>query len=246
VTVLEQELAALREGFFPQTPDLAPAVRARVEAEPARRLRYAGRGRRALVVALALVAAAIGAAFAVPDARSTILHWFGIGGVTVERVEKLPPVHVSPVPDLGERVSLETARRRVGFPVVVPPTSRYGSPDAVYVGHFEVDEVTLLYGRPDRIRLLLTEVDGRVDIRFAGKLVGPGTRITQVVVAGRPALWIEGAPHFFYFLRPNRSVVQGTLRLARNTLLWQDGGLVLRLEGAISLDRALELARSLR
>ena len=48
-----------------------------------------------------------------------------------------------------------------------------GPPDAVYVGHFTVDEVTLLYGSPDQVRLLLTEIDGRLNTSFAGE-VRPG------------------------------------------------------------------------
>ena len=243
MTRLEQELRALHDGAFPATPDLAASVRERIERErPRRQLRPR---RRAVVLVAAAVAAAIGAAFAVPDARSTILHWFGIG-VTVERVDRLPPARPNPVPELGERVSLALARQRVPFPVLVPSPRVYGVPDAVFVGHFDVDEVTLLYGRPDRIRLLLTEARGRIDVRFAQKLVGPGSRITQLTVDGRPALWIAGAPHLFLFVAPNGSVVDGTLRLARNTLLWERNGVVLRVEGASSLDQALELAHSLR
>jgi hypothetical protein len=243
MTRLEQELVALREGFFPETPEFAPAVRARIDAGPTPR-----RGvlrRRALVLVLAAIVAALGAAFAVPDARSTILHWFGIGGIEVKRVEQLPPARPNPVPDLGERVSLADARQRAAFRVLVPSSSVYGSPDDVYVGHFQVDEVSLLYGRPDRVRLLLTEVRGRVDVRFAQKLVGQGTRVRQLEIGGEPALWISGAPHFFYFVAPNGGVIQGTLRLARNTLLWQNGDIVLRLEGAATLAQALQLAGSL-
>src|SRR5262249_28586976 len=99
---------------------------------------------------------------------------------------------------------------------------------------------------PGHIRLLLTEARGDLDVRFGGKLAGPGTRIEQLRVEGRPALWIEGAPHAFYFVGPDRQIVQGTLRLARNTLIWQHGALVLRREGALTRAQALAIASSMR
>ena len=57
----------------------------RLEPVPARRSR-----RRGLVLVLAVVVVAIGIAFAVPPARSAILDFFHLGGVTVERVQTPP------------------------------------------------------------------------------------------------------------------------------------------------------------
>jgi ABC-type transporter Mla MlaB component len=40
--------------------------------------------------------------------------------------------------------------------------------------------------------------------------------------------------------------VEGTLRLARNTLIWQRGSVMLRLEGELTRAEALRIARSVR
>ena len=66
------------------------------------------------------MAVAIGAAFAVPQARSTILRWLGIGGVRVQFVDRLPVVPANRTPIIGVPVSLDEARARVGFRVLVP------------------------------------------------------------------------------------------------------------------------------
>ena len=245
MTSIEQELRGVAEGAFPRTPDVAAAVRARLEGapEPA-----PGRWwrRRTLVVVLAVLVAAVAATLAVPQARSTVLDWFGIGGVQVQLVDRLPPVSSESVLQLGVEVPLAEAQRRVPFRILQPVGVGLGAPDELHVGHFAVDEVTLLYGEPRRVRLLITEVAGKVEPRFAGKLVGPGTRYEQLELARKPALWIEGAPHAFFFTAPSGATIEGTLRLARNTLIWQRGDVVVRIEGQISRARALRIARSLR
>jgi hypothetical protein len=243
VSTLERELVALAAYAFPETPDLAAVVRARIEREPRREPWW--RGRRTLVLALAVLVAAVGAAFAVPQARSTILRWLGIGGVRVQFVDQLPTVPTNRTPIIGVPVSLDQARARVGFRVLVP-VGQLGPPDAVYVGHFSVDEVTLLYGSPTKIRLLLTEVDGSLSIPVAAKFVIGNRHVRRLTIGGKPALWIEGAPHEFLFIAPNGQVVSAPLRLDKNTLLWQRGRVLLRLEGDLSLAQALRVARSLR
>ena len=81
---LEQRLQRLgQELEYPPEPDVAPAVLVRLDRRPF--------PWRVVAVALAVLAVAVGAAFAVPQARTTILKWFHLRGVTVERVETLPP-----------------------------------------------------------------------------------------------------------------------------------------------------------
>ncbi len=84
---LETALRQLgHEVAFPPTPDLASAIRGRLE----RPQRF---WRRPVAIALAvLVVAAIGAVLAVPQSRSAILDWLGLRNVSVVRVEKLPVV----------------------------------------------------------------------------------------------------------------------------------------------------------
>jgi hypothetical protein len=56
----------------------------------------------------------------------------------------------------------------------------------------------------------------------------------------------DGAPHAFFFVGPSGAIVTGSLRLARNTLVWQRGDVVLRIEGQLTRAQALELASRLR
>ena len=62
---------------------------------------------------------------------------------------------------------------------------------------------------------------------------------------GRRAIWIEGAPHLFFYRPPDSDFAESELRLADNVLLLERGNLLVRLEGAFSRERAVELARSL-
>jgi hypothetical protein len=220
---------------YPPTPDLAPVV--------ARALERRRRLRRRIVVALALVALAVGVAFAVPPARSAILDWLGLRGVSVERAATLPP-NLGTRLDLGRRVDLDEARRSLPFPLLVPAV--LGDPDAAYLRRGPTgEEVTLVYRRRgDRPLLLVGEVRGRDATNLFGKVITPDVRVSRTEVAGAPAVWLEGAHAFAYF-GPNGEFVRATLRLARNTLLWQRGTLVLRLEGAPTEEQALQIARSL-
>ena len=244
MTLLEQELAELAPAVFPETPALSAAVLSRLNEAPAPRGR-AWRRRHVVVAVAVVVVVAIGAVLAVPPARSTVLRWFGIGGVTVQVVDRLPSVPTG-VLQIGVQIRLADAQQRVPFRILRLQRNAIEAREIAYVGHFAVDEVTLLYGDPQRPKLLLTEASGRLNVQFAGKLAGPGTRIEQLTVDGRPALWIEGAPHAFFFVGANGVTVTGSLRLARNTLIWQRDGLVLRLEGQITRAQALRLASRLR
>src|SRR4051794_7914624 len=144
---LEQQLQALAaELEWPATPDLAAAVRPRLE--PRRQPPW-----RAIAIALAVLALAVAAALAVPSARSAILRFLGIEGVTVLRVEQLPST--APLGTLGEQTSMAAARRRVGFRPLLPAGER---PDAVYLDTaIPGAAVVLRYGSERKPRLVVTE-----------------------------------------------------------------------------------------
>jgi hypothetical protein len=67
-----------------------------------------------------------------------------------------------------------------------------------------------------------------------------------VTVNGGRGFWLEGAPHQFFYRDPDGSVRPDTLRLAGNTLLWEQGGVTLRLEADLTRDQALRLASTFR
>jgi hypothetical protein len=234
-----RELGARIE--LPPTPDIASAVRRRLAEEPAPRAWFPRR--RTLAIALAVLAAAIGAVMAVPPARTAVLEWLGIKGVTIVRVDKLPAVEPRD-PELGERVSLEEARRLAGYRVLVPTLDGVGAPDEAYATPLGVDrQVSFVWRGPDGIRLLMTQFRG---VAMAEKMVGPGTDAVAVDVDGYPGVWFGGAEHFFVYRDSQGEPREETLRLVGNALVWQRGELLLRLEGDLSKEQALDIARSVR
>ena len=225
---LEARLVELgRSVEFPPTPELAPAVRRGLgERRP---------WRRPAAVALAVLVVALGAALAVPAARTALLDWLGLRGVNIVRVEHLPVVPASGDLDLGRRVTLADARRRAPW-VLVPADA----PDRAYVNtNLPGGKVSLLWGTPSKVRLLLTEFRGRA---YIDKLLEPGTKVEKVEL-GALGVWLEG-PHVVGFRDRDGIFRESTARLVGNTLLWQQGDVTLRLEGDLSKEEALRIARS--
>jgi hypothetical protein len=257
---LERMLTRLGEQLeWPPTPDLAPGVRARLDEPAPRRRRLAGllppAGlRRSLALALVALLLLAGTVFAAaPGVRDAVLDFFGLQGATVERRETLPTPPPERPLDLGARTSLAAARERLGFEPLVP--SQPGEPDGVYVRSGPPGgELSLAYrARPGlpragttRLGLLVSEFRGELAPEYLGKIVGQATAVQRLSIDGAPALWIQGAPHFFFYRGPGGEPADTTLRIAQNVLLAERGGLLVRLEGAFDRERAVAIARSLR
>jgi hypothetical protein len=206
MTDLERALRALDVGW-PSTPEL------RLELAPRRR-------RSRAVVAVALVAA-FAVAFAVPQSRSAILDFFHLGGVTVVRVETLPPAQERPLAGgLGAAVDDAGAAKVLGTAFL---PRQHG---ALYERDGFVS--TVLRGP-----MLLSEFGSAYLI----KKFATGSVEWVKVAPGVQGLWIAGAPHVVFF--PGTSP-----RLAGNVLVWERGGVTFRLE-APGLDQqgAVRLAR---
>jgi hypothetical protein len=239
---LELALAQIgREIDFPETPDLAPRVRQRLAAgsRPRRRLLPARRG---LVLAFATLAVAVAAVMAVPQSRAAVLEFFGLRGVEIQRVEKLPPVPRQTTLDLGAAVSLEQAAARAGFDVVIP--EELGDPDHVFYQDFPVGGmVSFVYGDTQEPRALFTQFRATVEDTIYKKAL-EDTRIEPLSINGEPGFWLTGEPHVFYFVDAQGNFDDENIRLAGNVLLWERGQLTLRLEGKLSRAEAVEIARS--
>jgi hypothetical protein len=226
------ELVALRDLGrsieFPPTPDLASAVQSRLGERRS--------WRRPVAVVLAVLVVALGAVLAVPPARTALLDWLGLGGVRIVRVEELPPVPAVGDLDLGRQVTLADARRRAPW-ILVPDDA----PDGVYFSTaIPGGRVSLLWGTPTSVRLLLTEF--RAQQTFISKLIEPETTVVRVDVGDQGA-WLEDS-HVFAFRDRNGVFREETARLAGKTLLWRQGDVTLRLEGDLSKAEALRIARS--
>ncbi len=241
---LELELRELGARIeYPPTPDLAGAVGRRLAGEPVRR---GFALKRALVIALAALAVSVAAVLAVPQARTAILEWLGLRGVTIERVPTQPTAPVEADLRLGDRVSLAEARRRAGHRVLVPRAADLGAPEVYYAIGTSGSQVGFVYRSDDGVRLFITEFRGFLNEDLIRKSAGPETTIERVTVNGEAGFWLEGAPHKFYYVDDQGQPIAETLRLAGNTLLWTRRALTLRLEGDLTKAEALRIARSTR
>jgi hypothetical protein len=216
----------LLELDWPETPDLAPAVLARLDEEP-RPARPRRRRRLVIVVALLVLIPAAGAV-AFPGARDDVLDWLGLRSVEVERVDRAPSAPPAAPDEFGDVVPVEEAGRRAGFDVLLPP--RLGKPGEVR----ERDGiVTLDYGD-----LRLQQRRGALERALLRKIVGPGGQVRRVP----GGIFITGR-HEYLFLDEDGQVVSDRTRSAGNTLIVARGDLLLRLEGDATL--TYERARGL-
>jgi hypothetical protein len=265
----ESELRAVaRELEVPLPRDLTAAVRQRLEERaapgrprwraPVNRLR-----RRAVLTALAVLAALAVVVIATPQGRAAISRVFRFDGVELRQSQSQSPgpgqtqspgpgQTQSPGPGPGQpttgsaslpgeqRMSLAQARRQVSFPILVPAV--LGQPGQVLVSDGG-RVVSLVYPRTRYGQVRMDEFAGQVDQIYFEKIVYLGN-VTKVTVNGRKALWIKG-PHELVYLRSDGTTAEAPPRLTTgNTLLWGTKRSALRLEGNFAEKTALAIARS--
>ena len=249
---LEATLFTLgRSLAYPRPSNTAAAVRARIAARP-RALpwwrRYALAP--ALVTALLLLLVVV---FSLPGVRAAAQDFLHLRGIDIFPVPSVPSLTPRPSPSSsafipGDRVTLAEAQSRVHFAIRQP--AQLGAPDEIYVDAEE--RVTLVYrDRPGipisgatGVAALVVELPGTVDATFFGKGFGPGTTLEEVTVNGSPGYWLQGVPHFFFYRTSAGSILQDTLRLAGNTLIWTQGGVTYRVEADVTKATALQIAGS--
>jgi hypothetical protein len=208
------------------------------------------------VVAAAATFLVITALLAYTPTRDAIAGFINLH-TTINRV---PALHTpSPRPGqslgLGTPTTISQAQSTLTWHIKVPEP--LGQPDAVYVALPPEGpaggEVTLVYTASAGIKpsgktgvsVLVTEAKGSVNEQFFGKTIGPGTTIDPVEVNGHAGWWIAGEPHVFAFTDSNGNPYFDTLRLATNTLLIDDNGTVVRIEGDMTEAQARQLAGSI-
>jgi hypothetical protein len=89
--------------------------------------------------------------------------------------------------------------------------------------------------------ILVSTVSGELSPRMITKSVQSSNQVQEVEVDGAPGLWIAGPAHEIGYESPLGEPVFE--RMAGNTLLWQRGDLLTRVEGFDDLDAALAFAR---
>ena len=219
-------MARLADAPPPQTESSAlRAVRWVIDAVGRRRSRAA-------VVVTALLLALLAA----PPVRAAVADWFGFAGVIVRDDGSPASSEAPPPPTVGAATTLDEASQLVGFDPLVPAV--LGSPQGVEVS---ADRRVLSMSWTDEVdgTVRLDQFDGRVDFAFAK--TSPGVDFTSV--ADEPAMWFD-MPHEVVFLNRDGTRRTETARLAGHTLIWEHDETALRLEGDVSLSRAIEIARS--
>jgi hypothetical protein len=172
----------------------------------------------------------------VPPARSAILRFFHLRGVTIERVETLPDATARSLEaGLGPARPLDEAARVGGFTPVLPA----GVDVRRAYARLGVIAIPLRGGR------VLTELSFS-ELGVSKKFAGSATKIEPVQVNGDDGLWLEGGAHVLVYLGPDDVPITQTLRLAGNTLVWQHGAHIFRLEGPLTKTQALRIAESIR
>ena len=237
---------------YPRPVAMASAVQARLRAprRPTWRLSFAPALATAVVLAIVI-------ALAIPDARAAAREFLHLRGIDIFPVSSLPATLPPPkVTFSGDRVTLDEARTRIRFAPRLPSDARLGAPDDVYVESVgNSDRLTLVYRQRAGIPVsaeagvsaVVVEVRGTIDENLLlGKAATPGTTVEPVTVSGARGYWIEGATHLFFYRDANGNAVQDTMRLAGNTLVWEQGDVTMRLEAHVSKDEALRLGSSFR
>ncbi len=249
---LERDLRALAAQIeYPPTPDLAGRVAARLGA--VRRAPTRPRlGRALAVTSVWLVAATVAILAASRDVADALLDAYGLAGVSVEGTDEPAPAPAPRQLDLGSRTSLDRAARRLSFAPLVPRLE--GGPDEVYVNEAPPGgELSLLYGPrpalPPAITtgtgLLVTEFRGDLAPEYLTKVAPQATTVQRLRVDGDRAIWIAGAPHYFFYDLPGGAFAERDLQIAQNVLLIQRGDVLVRMEGAFGLNTAVRLAGTL-
>ena len=90
-------------------------------------------------------------------------------------------------------------------------------------------------------QILVSTVSGTMSPRMITKTVQSSNQVEEVDVDGAVGLWIAGPPHEIgYESPPGQPVFE---RMAGNTLIWQRGDVITRVEGFADLEAALAFAR---
>lgn len=253
---------------FPPTPELAGAVAARLRttAPPlAPMRRTAGRSlRRSLLLAAALLLVIVGGVLAVRlglellDIRFGAVPTLSPSPTAITTSPGALPTSSGPLGGsllLGRQVTLDDVLEISSYRVLVPAT--LGPPDVVYVGGPSLrSQVAFVYAPRDGIPfsgllggagLLITQNRGEMDDGLAGKLLATGQATVEYVdIDGADGVWITGKPHVFWYFAPDGAVIEESRRFVGDTLAWERGGVLYRIEGDIEVDQALEIARSMR
>ena len=253
---IERTLSDIGERLDGPKRDLWPAVRTRIAERSSRPWwsRLSFNGMSLVPVAATLGVILVATLLLTPRIADAIGNLLTVTGVQIYRVPQTPTVRPT-APALsfaGQRVATAAEASRVaGFAVRTP--AELGDPSAIYVETAPV-RVTIVYAvvkgiapSPQAgVSAIVVEFKGTLETQIMAKAIGPGTTLDAVPLGRGVAYYLAGQPHQFFFRDPTGNIQPETLRLAGNTLLWEEGGITYRLEAQVGRDDAIRIASSLR
>jgi hypothetical protein len=124
--------------------------------------------------------------------------------------------------------------------LLLPRTPKLGKPEEIYTS--PKDSVMLVYRAKlpplgdDGISLVLTEVPGDVEPAYLAGETAVRSKLDRVMVDGHPGYWGPA----------DRLPSTMDRRLLGNVLLWEQGGIALRLQANVQKEQAIRIAESVR
>ena len=187
---------------------------------------------------MALALALAGSLAVSPDARQAVAGFLHLPGFEIRKVQTLPSPSASPT---GTRpVTLAQARKLAGFTLLTP-----AAPEKVLSAAFNGDppggEVVLSLAGGAKVM----EVKGGIDKGTFGKMVPAEGQVTEVSVNGTTGYWFKGL-HYFFYQDATGQFRNEDMLLASDTLVFEKGGVLVRIEGAADEADALRIAALLR
>ena len=253
---LERTLSDIGRRFDRPARDMWPAVRERIAERQARPWwsRVGLDGRMLAPVAATLGVILVAAFLLTPRFADALGHLLSIPGVQIYQVPQSPTArpNTSPPTFAGQRVATAAEASRIaGFAVRTP--AALGEPSAIYVETAPA-RVTIVYASVEGIPVspqagvsaIVVEFRATLQTQIMSKVVGPDTFLDAVPLGSGVAYSLSGKPHQFFFFDPAGNLQSETLRLAGNTLLWEEAGYTYRLEAQVSRDEAIRIASSFR
>lgn len=239
-------------GFaFPPTPDIGVDVLERVRRNDRRPLSL----KPAWAFLVLLLAVAL--LMLVPQVRASVLEILRTGGITIFVTEPTPqaedPSSISDTPtaviDVGlqpspilipvKRTSLEAAREAFEQAIKLPSVpAELGAPDHIYIDVQTEPQVVVLDWLDGESEALLYRLYTIAATSFAFKQVDT---VVSTNVHDAEAFWVDG-PHGILLQDNGERYWEVT---GGPVLIWSEGELTYRLEGAASLEEARQFAESL-
>jgi len=242
---LERDITLLSGAIaFPETPSLAARVRSRIELE--RRRRAPASTWQLAVTAIAATAVALAfVAGVVSPARDAVADLFD--RINIFETAEVPSELTREIS--GTQVSLDEAQARLDLTLLLPGDAATVEPDRALLQDFHsVKAAVLFYRHSDGTPYALFETNAPIGkgLPIAGKGVLSSSQAHSVRGLGDEAYWLTGLRIVQYY-DSSGAVIRDSVRATQaNTLLWSANGRVFRIEGNLTREQALAVAKSLR